>query len=83
MALKRCQPPKDRGNPCTVTSECADGFVCMGTSNRVCYPKTEPLEATSACGETGTTGGSTECRSGLICLNNKCSVPQATLICKQ
>jgi hypothetical protein len=84
---KSCRPPLDRGNPCTVTSECADGLVCMGLASgsggRVCYAKTEPLEVNSACDGEGSAGGSTECRTGLICLNNKCSAPQTTVICKQ
>lgn len=83
---KSCRPPLDRGAPCNVTSECADNFVCMGlaagSGGRVCYPKGEPLELNSACFQGGSAGGSTECRSGLICVNDKCAAPQPDVICK-
>jgi hypothetical protein len=78
---KACRPPLDRGNPCTATSECADGFVCMGLASgsggRVCYAKTEPLEVNTSC------SASTECNLDLLCINNKCVKPQPDLICKQ
>jgi len=85
---KTCRAPLSRGNPCSVTSECEDGHVCMGLASgnagRVCYPATELLETGSACDSsvTSATGGSTECRGGLICFDNKCTAPQATAICK-
>jgi hypothetical protein len=78
---KTCRVPLSRGNPCSRTSECEDGYVCMGVASgsggRVCYPATEPLETGSAC------SASTECRTGLLCINNKCTSPQSQLICKQ
>lgn len=78
---KTCRVALSRGNPCTRTSECEDGYVCMGVASgsggRVCYPATEPLETGSAC------SASTECRTGLLCIDSKCATPQPELICKQ
>jgi hypothetical protein len=85
---KTCRAPFSRGNPCSVTSECEDGLVCMGLASgnagRVCYPANELLESGSTCDatETSATGGSTECRTGLICFENKCVTPQTSAICR-
>jgi len=85
---KSCRPPLDNAAPCTVTSECSDGHVCVGlasgTGGRVCRPAGELVAVNSTCdgSETSATGGSTECSSGLLCINNKCVVPTPTPICK-
>ncbi|HTU60683.1 MAG TPA: hypothetical protein VMF89_19660, partial [Polyangiales bacterium] len=74
---KTCEPAITTGT-CALSSECADGYTCVGSSaggGKTCV-KSDALPLTG-----GNCSFAIECATDYVCTSNKCANPTANVVC--